>query len=313
MVARDDAWDEVIALAERHEAPVWVSPFASRNSFPENHRLFAGFLAASREKIVKCLEGYDLVLVLGAPVFTYHHEGSGPHAPPGVKLFQIVDDPTSAASAPVGVSVISSLKWAISDLLAGPAPLRRGPPSARLQANSVGRGVLSDKYLLQRIAALRPVGSIIVEEAPSSRPALHDFLPIVERDSFYTGASGGLGFGLPASVGVALGRPGRRIVAILGDGSSMYAIQGIWTAVQLELPIAFVIFVNRRYEAIDQFSKFFGMKGFAGAELPGLNFCELARGQGCDAIQVTDAIELDEALIRAFSSKRPVLVSVEVH
>src|SRR5262245_35922809 len=66
-VARDDAWDEVIALAERHEAPVWVSPMSARNSFPEDHRLFAGFLAADRARVVAALADADLILVMGAP------------------------------------------------------------------------------------------------------------------------------------------------------------------------------------------------------------------------------------------------------
>src|SRR5437588_159887 len=78
-VARDAAWTEVIALAERHQAPVWASPLSSRNSFPERHPLFAGFLPADREQIVARLQGCDLILVLGAPVFTYHVEGEGPH------------------------------------------------------------------------------------------------------------------------------------------------------------------------------------------------------------------------------------------
>ena len=91
-VARDDAWDEVIELAERHQARVWVSPLSARNSFPEDHRLFAGFLAADRVKIVGSLSGHDLILVLGAPAFTYHVEGAGPHVPPGAKLFQLIDD-----------------------------------------------------------------------------------------------------------------------------------------------------------------------------------------------------------------------------
>jgi benzoylformate decarboxylase len=74
-VARDDAWGEMIALAEKHRARVWASPNSGRNSFPENQPLFAGFLAADREKIVASLRGHDLILVLGAPVFTYHVEG----------------------------------------------------------------------------------------------------------------------------------------------------------------------------------------------------------------------------------------------
>ena len=73
---------------------------------------------------------------------------------------------------------------------------------------------------------------------------MHDYLPIVEQETFYTCASGGLGHGLPAAIGVAMGRPGAKVIAILGDGSSMYSIQGLWSAAQNALPIAFVIVKN---------------------------------------------------------------------
>src|SRR5215469_3840539 len=126
-VARDGAWAEVIALAERHEAPVWVSPLSSRNSFPEHHRLFAGFLPADREKIVTQLEGSDLIVVLGAPVFTYHVEGQGPHIPQDASLVQLTDDPAAAARTPVGVSIVTDLKLGIRALLAAPAPARAPP------------------------------------------------------------------------------------------------------------------------------------------------------------------------------------------
>jgi len=102
-VARDDAWDEVIALAERHRARVWAAPNSGRNSFPEDHPLFAGFLAADREKIVASLSGHDVILVLRAPVFTYHVEGFGSHIPEGASLYQLVDDPAIAAWTPVGL------------------------------------------------------------------------------------------------------------------------------------------------------------------------------------------------------------------
>jgi benzoylformate decarboxylase len=141
-VARDDAWDEVIALAEKHRARVWASPNSGRNSFPENHPLFAGFLAADREKIVASLQGHDLILVLGAPVFTYHVEGFGPHIPDRARLFQLVDDPSAAAWAPVGVAVVTSLKSGIRDLLEGPDPKpRAAPPRARAEPAFIGPGL----------------------------------------------------------------------------------------------------------------------------------------------------------------------------
>src|SRR2546423_10769581 len=102
-VARDGAWQEVIALAERHQAAVWVSPLSSRNSSPEQDPLFAGFLHADREQIVKRLDACDLIVVLGAPVFTYHVEGHGPHVPKDASLVQLTDDPAAAARAAVEI------------------------------------------------------------------------------------------------------------------------------------------------------------------------------------------------------------------
>jgi benzoylformate decarboxylase len=312
-VSRDDAWDEVVALAERHQASVWASPMSGRCSFPENHRLFAGFLAADREKIVASLDGHDVVVVLGAPVFTYHVEGFGPHVPEGCQLFQITDDSAMAAWTPVGMSVVASLKTGIVDLLHGPAPNRRPPPPfLRATPADISDRFLTDRYLMQRVAALRPAGSIIVEEAPSSRIAMQTYLPIVERDGFYTCASGGLGHGLPAAVGIALARPGRRVIGLFGDGSSMYSIQALWNAAQLQLPIACIVIKNGRYEALHEFGRHFGLHDAVGSELPGIDFCALARGLGCNAIRVERVSQLDEALRAALAPASPLLLEVIV-
>ena len=312
-VARDDAWDEVVALAERHRAPVWAAPNSGRNSFPENHPLFAGFLAADREKIVASLEGHDLILVLGAPVFTYHVEGFGPHIPDGARLFQVVDDPAIAAWAPVGRAVVAGVKAGIRDLLKGPDPRPRRAPGERAPSPVLSGPALTDKYLMQQVARLRPKGSIIVEEAPSSRSAMHDYLPIVDRDGFYTCASGGLGHGLPAAIGIALARPREKVVALLGDGSSMYAIQGLWTAAQLALGVTFVIIKNRRYEALLEFGRHFGLQRTVGTSIPDIDFCALARGQGVTATPVDRCDALDDALRTAFANvAQPTLVEVAI-
>jgi benzoylformate decarboxylase len=311
-VARDDAWDEVIALAERHQAKVYVSPLSARNSFPEQHRLFAGFLAADRAKIVASLASHDVILVLGAPAFTYHVEGVGPHVPPGAKLLQLVDEPGMAAWAPVGISVVTSLKAGIRDLLAGPAPRPRSAPDQLVRPPRQSGSPFTDKYLAQQLAALRPPGSIIVEEAPSTRTPMHDYLPILERDTFYTCASGGLGHGLPAAVGVALGRPGEKVIALLGDGSSMYSIQGLYTAAQLKLPITFIIVNNGKYDALVQFGHHFGLDRTVGTNLAGLDFCGLAVSQGCKAVRVDRADMLDNVLRAALVAAEPTLVEVVV-
>ena len=308
-IARDGAWKELVALAERHQAAVWVSPLSSRNSFPEQHRLFAGFLPADRAAIVARLEGSDLILVLGAPVFTYHIEGAGPHIPAGAALVHLTDDPSAAARSPIGLSIVTNLKLGIRALLAAPAPARP-PPPGRAPPAPLRPDRLTDRYLMQQIAALRPGGSIIVEEAPSSRAAMHEYLPVLEPDSFYTCASGGLGYGLPAAVGVALARPGRPVIGLLGDGSAMYSIQGLWSAAQLAVAVTFVIINNRGYRALDEFAAHFHLPTVPGTQLPHLDFCAMARAQGLEAVRVARIGELDAALRQGFAAASPLLIEV---
>ena len=316
-IARDGAWDEIIALAERHEAPVWVAPRASRNGFPERHRLFAGFLPPDRARLASCLAGADLVLVLGAPVFTYHVEGRGPFLPPGAVLVQLTDDPAAAAWAAVGTAIVTDLRIGLRALLeAAPASARAAPtlaPRATLpDPRAAAAAAPSEGYLMQQIDVLRPAGTIIVEEAPSSRDAMQALLPMFERESFYTCASGGLGHGLPAAVGVALARPEHKVVALLGDGSAMYAIQGLWTAAELKLPVAFIIVNNGSYEALVEFGEHFGLARLPGTQLPHLDFCALAQGHGVAALRVERAEQLPAALRQAFASAAPMLVDVHI-
>ena len=311
-IARDGAWDAVIALAERQAAAVWAAPFAARNGFPEDHPSFQGFLDPNRAAIVDTLTPYDVVLVLGGPLSLYHTEGDGPHLADDTRLFLIADNPALASWAPVGDAVVADLKLALATVLDGPRPAPREAPPARAGLPALDGRAFTDAYVLQQIARLRPPGAIIVEEAPSSRGPMHDRLPIIAPDTFYTCASGGLGHGLPAAVGVALGRPREKVVAIIGDGSAMYAIQGLWSAAELGLPVSFVIVNNRRYEALVSFGRHFGLQETVGTRLPHLDFTAIAHGQGVDARRVESAEGLDAALAWSFAADGPTLVEVMV-
>ncbi len=311
-IARDQAWDEVVELAERHRAAVWAAPFAARNGFPEDHPLFQGFLDPNRAAIVNRLAPYDLVLMLGGPLSLYHTEGTGPHLKDGTRLFLIADNPVFASWAPVGDAIIANTKLALATLLAGPVPQVRDEPAIWQRPAPLDGPAFTDALLLQELARLRPKGSIIVEEAPSSRGAMHDRLPIVSPDTFYTCASGGLGHGLPAAVGVALGRPGEKVIALLGDGSAMYAIQGLWSAAELALPISFLIVKNGGYEALKSFGRHFGLQRTVGTDLPRLDFVAIANGQGVAARRAEGKAALAEALAWSFAADGPTLVEVVV-
>ena len=321
-VDRDRAWDDVVRLAERHNAAVWVAPMSGRCGFPEDHRLFAGFLPAMREKIVALLAGHDLVFALGAAAFTYHVEGAGPHLPAGAKLVQLIEDPAIAAWAPEGMSAVGGIRLGVQDLLARPVPPaladreqpRPRAPRARAEPGASG-ALMSVAFVMQTLAEVRDAHSVVVEEAPSSRPVMQAHLPILHSETFYTMCSGGLGHGMPAAVGVALAKPDKKVIALLGDGSSMYSIQALWSAAQLKLPITFIILKNRRYAALQEFAPTFGFKPgetLQGTALPELDFLALARGQGCDAVNVHDAAQLASVLQDALQSTRPILVEVDV-
>ena len=312
-VDRDGAWQDLVRLAEMHGALVWVSPLIGRCSFPEDHRLFAGHLPAFREEICARLAGHDLLVAIGAPVFTYHAEGQGPYVPPGLNVFQLSEDPDWTASALAGESILGSVGASIAALLqagrsAAPA-IQQGRAAAPRLAMA---DPLTDAMLLQTLADLRSPDSIIVEEAPSTRPPMQRHLPILQSETFYTCSSGGLGHAMPAAVGIALGRPDRKVIALIGDGSAMYSIQALWSAAQLKLPITFVIVNNRRYEALHHFSKRFGLQHPVGTDLPGIDFVQLAQAQGCDGVRVTRAAELEPTLRAALAAPRPTLVEVVV-
>jgi benzoylformate decarboxylase len=114
-------------------------------------------------------------------------------------------------------------------------------------------------------------------------------------------------------VGVALARPGRKVIGLLGDGSAMYSIQGLWTAAQLKLPVAFIIVNNSSYRALEEFGRRFAIETLPGVQLPDLDFCGLAEAQGVRAILVTRCEDLDDALRTVFAAGSPMLLEVRVN
>ena len=133
-VDQDGAWPLAIQLAERLNAAVWESPMSGRRSFPEDHPLFAGFLPPLRQPLADRLAGHDVVVVIGAPVFTYHVHTGGGFLPEGTQLFHLTDDPEQAARAPVGTSILCTIQLGMEQLLAQTSQVQRAAPKARQRA-----------------------------------------------------------------------------------------------------------------------------------------------------------------------------------
>jgi benzoylformate decarboxylase len=309
-VDRDGAAELVRELAERVQATVFASALTPRCGFSEDHPLFAGALPRIRSGVVAALRGRDLVVVLGAPAFLYHIHSEGPFVEAETSVYQLTDDPEMASYAPVGTGIVTSIRAALASLL--PRVAFKAMFARSRQRNGVLQRPperITIPYLLESLRAVLPRDALLVEEAPSTHTVLHDF-KLLRAGGYLAAASGSLGYGLPAAVGAALAVPGRRVVALIGDGSSYYGIQALWTAAAHRLPITFVIVNNAGYGAMRQFVELQELSGTPSFDVGGVSFDSIAAGFGCRTARAERPGELRPALEASFAADKPVVLDV---
>ncbi|HGY1115578.1 TPA: thiamine pyrophosphate-dependent enzyme [Providencia rettgeri] len=187
------------------------------------------------------------------------------------------------------------------------------PAAAEQSSNSP---TLSATQLFRTLREVSPKETVLVEESPSNLGELHREWPIEFPDSFYTFASGSLGWNLPASVGIALaerdsGRH-RPVMAIIGDGSMQYSIQGLWSAAQQNLPIVFIIPKNNEYGILKSFAVLEETPGVPGLDIPNLDIVALGKGYGCAAVRAETIEDIKQACEEAFRRNGPTVIEVPI-
>jgi benzoylformate decarboxylase len=319
----EDGWIDAVRLAEILGCPVLAAPMEGRPGFPETHPQYQGVAPAAIGPLCEKLQGHDLALVVGAPVFRYYPYVAGDYLPQGMRLIQISDDPQATARAPVGDSILADPARAckvLAELMAqsgrepGHEPGREsGRESGREPAPAASTRISADS-LFHALAGLRAADSIIVQESLSNLKALRSRLPTARPRSFFSASSGVLGYALPAAVGVALAErdrgSARKVICLLGDGAAQYTIQGLWNAAQLGLPILFVVLRNREYAILKSFAEMEETPEVPGLDLPGLDCVRLAEGYGCAAGRVDDPAALADALRDGLGRRTPYLLEV---
>ncbi|MFD8570335.1 benzoylformate decarboxylase [Streptomyces sp. NPDC059639] len=296
------ALPEAVALAERIRAGVWISPLSGRSGFPESHPLFQGFLPPIAGELAARLDGYDVVVALGTPVFTYHVPDERPPLAPGTELFHLDCDPAQAAWLPTGTSLVTTVRPALTRLAALVAPADREPPPPRTRpAPATAGDRLTPELVLDALHQRLPRDRVLVEEAPSHRDVLHTRVPVDLSGGFLTTGSGALGWGLPLAVGRALADR-RRVVCVLGDGSAMYSVQALWTAARHRAPVTFVILDNGGYAAVRALGRRIGIEPVPGTDISGIDFAALAASFGLTADHAAHPDDLDKALDRAVTA-----------
>jgi benzoylformate decarboxylase len=314
-----ETWEALVALAERLVAPVFQESFGARAGFPQDHPLFAGFLPADRPRLRERLAPYDAVLLLGAGAFRQSPWAPGRFTEPGTHVALVSDDPAEVHRSPVELGVLAPpgpVARALAERVEQrdaepPQPFRPPPPPDPPAAGEP----LTASHVLAALGERLPANAVVLEEAPVDRPEIHDRLLARRPLGFVSAAMGGLGFGVPAAAGLRMALPDRPVVAVIGDGSSLYAIQGLWSAAHYRTGVLYVILSNGGYAIMDRLAERSGTDGpwpgFAEIEI-----AALARGFGCPAQRVTAHDELvaalDETIPTLAEREEPLLLDVVI-
>jgi benzoylformate decarboxylase len=318
-----EGWDAVVALAERLGCWVWQEPFGGRAGFPQDHTLFAGHLPWMRRRLREKLDGHDCVLAIGTNAFrTYLFDEPVALVAPGTLVGVITDDPAEAHRSPCDVAVVADVAAACRSL-ASLVPERlvvAGAAGSAMQRPAAppppGPGEpLRAAHVLAELAERLPADAVLVEETPSSRPELHERIPARAPLGFVSSANGGLGFGLAGAIGLRMGLPDRPVLAVVGDGSAMYAIQSLWSAARYRVGALLIVMANGGYAVMDQLAAAQGGRG-AWPGFGKIDISSISRALGSPAVRVERYEELvsrlDDVVPGLAERSEPLLLEVAV-
>ena len=333
-----DAFAEAAELAELLGAAVYQSSVPYTAQFPTEHPACLGSFTRTQTRVRAALEPFDLLFCVGADLLRMSVYSPVEPLPDNLPVIHL-----SERSAELGKNYRTDLaiQANVKETLRALLPLLRAARTPEFSAGAQKRlaelkprnwsaqrdkaridamlaaetAPIDPKYLMLRITETLPKDAVVVEEGLTSTISLAGFLPLRDAKSYYGLASGGLGFGIPGAVGVSLALPGRPIAAIVGDGSTMYGVQGLWTAAHHKLPITYIITNNRSYRIIKE--RLVSMRStakFTGMDMrdPDIDFVLLGQSFGLATRRVTDPQDIAPALREAFASGKPNLVDIRV-
>ena len=338
-VAWSDGVDEAVRLAELMGLRVYAAPQNAELNFPTNHPQYMGPLDLRIAANHAILEQADTILAVGTHIFrSYLDSEIVQHLHP--RLLHLDSTPYEIERTfPVAVGVWADPKSGMAELAASLDERLNAyqREAAKTRAASIGeekrkqvasrREQGQDRWdsvpmpagrLMKEVADALPPDAIVIDEAVTSRPALQAWMDFEKRSDFHGILGGALGWAMGGALGVQVAEPSRKVVALIGDGSAMYSVQALWTAVRYDIPVTYVICNNRSYKILknamdsylaadgDRTSEYIGMKF---NDNP-LRYAPIAESFGVMGLEVEDPKDLKAALEKAFLHPGPSLVDV---
>src|SRR5262245_23327573 len=338
-VAQSHAHAELAELAELIGAPVYTEFVPNTASFPSSHPLFRGAMIRLAPDVRKVLEQHDVLFSVGGDLFTLSLPNPVDPMPPGLPLIHLDVDPWEIGkNYPAEVAILGDPKGTLPDITAAVRERMssgaRGAARERVKAASdaalaerealktkaralAGKAPVQPLALLEAIGEMLPKDAVVIEEALSSAPGIRSLIRSDDPQSYFGLRGGGIGWGLPATIGAKLALPDRPVIGLIGDGSAMYTVQGLWTAARYRIPVIFVILNNTSYRILKQ--RLVALRGLAeqadtyvGMELtdPAIDFVALARSLGIEAQRAKTVHETTDLIAQGLKGNTALLIDV---
>ena len=342
-VAQSGAAAQVVAVAERTGARVVATAYSEVN-FPTGHPQWGGMLNLNSPATARQFENADVALAVGTDVFASFLYVDAPFLPRQTRLIHLDSNyweieksyPTEVGILADPAAGMAELAAALDGAMTGgqreAAATRAATLAAarqednrryqeRIKASWDSRPMPVER-MMHELAAAVPADTIIADEAVTSRPALNRAFEFEKAGDIYGIRGGALGWAMPGALGVKLAHPDRPVLAVVGDGASMYTVQALWTACRYNIPVVYAICNNQAYRILkvnmevylrdmlddrERASEYVGMD-FANR----LDLAMMAQAMGVHGERVDDPGEIGPAIARAFGSGRPALLDISI-
>lgn len=340
-ISASNAASETVLLADALGAPVYGSSWPAHIPFPTAHPLWMGNLPITATEIVKKLQAYEAVFVLGGKSLITILYTKGSAVPAGLQIFQLSADARALGRTySMKLAMVGDIKASLRALLPLLAPkiagraetyaavrktAKREQQARRRQLETAADAEIDDPVITPLVAGREIARAIdpkiaIVDEAPATFGALRAFLSTDCTSQYSFSRGGALGWGMPAAVGFSLGIDRAPVVSVVGDGAALYSPQVLWTAAHEKLPVTFVVINNREYNILKKFMRsqphYASLRAnrFIAMDLvdPPIDFMALATSMGLPARRIDRAVDLAPSLEAAISSGVPNLIEIPI-
>lgn len=330
-VGRAGAVEDLVALAESLGATVFHEPMYDCVDFPATHPLSAGMLPPVDQLIREKLAEHDVAFLIGSHAFSAHYYTEATPIPDRTRILQLDADRTELGrNYPAEIALqggIGPTIRALTRLTVGHCP----EAEARIAAAKSERGDRSRPSAppastgermdateaAEALVAGLPEDTIMIEEAITTGLEVRRVFAADRPGSYHHSVGGALGWALGAGIGVKMAKPDRPVVSVVGDGTAMYTIQGLWSAAHYDVPLVLVVMNNREYAACKRgIARVVegGGDRYVGMDLtdPEIDFIALARSLGAAARSADSTEELSAAVSEALASGAPTLIDAAV-